>query len=178
MKWIMCCAGATLIAAPCFAQATYKSPTGTSATNGNYGTTGTTQSMQFCRSKDLVGADIKDAQGQKIGDINEVYINPRSGETLATVDLSGHRYGVVPIQAFQVVAPAGTFRNAQVTLNKTKAELESGPVITGNDWQKLDDPTFTRSVYSHYNIQQPAAVGSASSPGGTSTGTSSGHLPK
>jgi len=128
------------------------------------------KSKHFSRSKDLVGANVKNAQGQKLGDISEIYVNPQNGQTLAAIDIGSHRHAIVPLQALRVSPPASALRNAEVTLNKSKADLEGGPVIAGNAWQKLDDPSFTQNVYSHFNLQAPTAVGGTGSSGSSSTG--------
>ena len=72
----------------------------------------------------------------------------------------------MPLQALNVSAGRGLFHKTEATLNKTKSDLESGPLITNNQWQNLDDASFTQRIYSHYNIQPPSAVG------GTGAGTS------
>jgi hypothetical protein len=118
----------------------------------------------------LVGANLKDAQGQKLGDISEIYVNPRNGQTLAAVDIGSRRHAIVPVQALSVSPARGAFRNAEVTLNKSKSDVEAGPIVPDNEWQKLDDSSFTQTAYSHYNVQVPSAMGSAESPGGVSKG--------
>jgi hypothetical protein len=128
------------------------------------------RSRNFHASKDLVGADVKDAQGQKLGDISEIYFNPRHGESFAAIDIGTRRHALVPLAALQVTAPAGAIRNAVVTLNKTKSDLESGPIVSNNAWQQMDDAAFTQRIYSHYNVQAPSAVGGTGSPAAVTTG--------
>jgi hypothetical protein len=67
-------------------------------------------------------------------------------------------------------------RKADVTLNTTKEELESGPTIQNEEWDKLDARSFTQSIYSHYKLQAPASVGGvgATSLGGTLKGAEEG----
>jgi hypothetical protein len=139
-------------------------------------TTTTTQrhsahAKHFFKTKDLVGADVKDSQGEKLGDITELYLNPQTGAALATIDIDGPRDAVVPLQGLTVTRPAGALRNAEVTLNKSQADLKAGPTIGSNEWQKLDDETFTRQIYSHYNLQEPSAMGGSDLKNESSTGS-------
>src|SRR6185503_1798468 len=124
------------------------------------------KSQTFCSSKDIVGANVKDSAGQKIGDISEIYMNPKTGEAFAAIDVSGHRHALAPVQALNVTPSRGLLHNAEVTINKTKAELESSPTIANKEWQKLDDSSFTQSIYSYYNVQKPS--GSSVAPTGRS----------
>jgi hypothetical protein len=140
--------------------------------NQTSGTRESGPSKHFCRSKRLVGAEVKDPQGQKIGDISELYLNPcNNGQTLAAIHI-GRRHAIVPLQALSVTRSPGAFRDAEVALSKSKTDVEAGPVINGGEWQKLDDPSFMQTVYAYYGIQPPVAVGDANSPGGVSTGSS------
>jgi sporulation protein YlmC with PRC-barrel domain len=165
LKCILCCASACVLVGTAFAQDYYPYTPLTST-----GTNQASKSQQFCRSKDLVGANVKDAQGKKIGDIREIYVNPKNGETLAAIDIGNRRHAIVPVQAFTVSPVRGVFRNAEVSLSKSKSDIESGPTVVDNDWQKLDETSFTQTAYSHYGIQAPSAMGGAESPGGVSRG--------
>lgn len=169
--WGVCVlAGTTLAQAP-EESGTKRSSETTAATAREAG-----QSQKFCRLRDLDGARVNDAQGNKIGDIKDILMNPQQGEAFASIDVSGGRYAVVPIQALTVTKPGGMIRNAQVTLNTTKEMLESGPTLAKNEWQNLDDPSFTQKVYSHYKLQPPSgAMGGTTSTGmgGAATGVGS-----
>src|SRR6185436_13583345 len=75
LTWILCCS-ACVLSATSFAQDSDGSPrpqAGRYDTNQPSATTTTdrdeTRSKEFCRSKDLVGANVKDSQGQKLGEI-------------------------------------------------------------------------------------------------------------
>ncbi len=172
------CWGVCLVTGTTLAQAPDYSGTSRSSDTTGATTRETGQSQKFCRVRDLDGARVNDAQGNKIGDVKDILINPQQGETFAAIDVSGGRYAVVPIQALTVSKPGGMVRHAQVTLNATKEELQSGPTLAKNEWQNLDDPSFTQKVYSHYKLQPPSgAMGGTSATGmsGAATGLGSGQ---
>ena len=165
------CATAALLAAPLLAQdSTPPAQPGTTA----HGDREAGHSKQFLRSKDLVGANVKDSAGEKIGDIKEIYLNPQNGQTFASIDIGKGRHAPVPLQALTMTPPRGAFRNAEATLNKSKADMETAPSVSNNEWSNLDNPSFTQRIYTHYNVQAPSAVGGTGAAGGASIGTSSG----
>lgn len=126
-------------------------------------TTTTTQrhdahAKHFYKTKDLVGADVKGSNGSKLGDVTELYMNPSTGATLAVIDIDGSRDALVPLQGLTITRPAGAIKNAEITLNKSLADLKAGPTVGNNEWHRLDDENFTRQIYSHYNVQEPSAA--------------------
>ena len=180
LKWIVSLSICAL-AGSCFAQ-TYSPPptSGTYRTNHlgtiKSETKSSNQSRTFWRSKDLVGASIKDSAGEKLGEIDEILTNPQKGETFASVDVGHGRYAIVPLQALNISPGHGMMHNAEVSLNATKESLQAGPTIADGEWQNLDSPSFTQQVYSHYNLQRPAAAAGGTSDeslGGGSTGMGS-----
>jgi len=176
-KWMLCLALCSAIS-PVLGQYGYDWLTPTSDTNRTSRAMEKTHSQNFCSSKDLVGANVKDSQGNKLGDIPEILINPKTGETFATIGVEGGRHALLPVQALNVTRSGGAFRNAEVTLNATKESLQSGPTVARNEWQQLDSPTFVQSIYRHYNVQQPSAMGGSGPDSGSMSGQSTGDEPK
>jgi hypothetical protein len=172
LKWILGTASVFALAATSFAQVDDGGLYVSGDTNRTSGASEPGKSRQFCRSKDLVGAMVRDPDGKRLGNISEIYLNAQTGETIAAIGLSARQYALVPLQALRVTAPEGTFRNAEVTLKRSKADLESGPIISANEWSRLDDAGFTQTIYSYYGVVPPSAIGGAGSPGSTSSGTS------
>src|SRR5262245_29388862 len=126
LKWIVSfciCA----LSGTCFAQTYGMPPTSPGSTRTNYNAKEAkeaTQSRMFLRSKDLVGATIKDSSGEKLGEIDEIVMNPKKGETFATVGIGNGRYALVPLQALTVSPPHGILHNADISLNATKQSLQ------------------------------------------------------
>src|SRR6516225_9866021 len=132
------------------------SGTGTDASgNQSYNSSATSagqigsQTQEFFNSKQFVGTDVKDSQGKSLGDIKDIVFNPSSGEIFAAFNASNYRYVLVPWQALSISSISRD--KHQVTLNTTKQELENGPTVPRNQLQQLNNPTFTQSIYAHYN---------------------------
>jgi len=181
LKLLSYCTGACLLATTAFVWADDTATTTPSTdhrTSSTESRSATGKSIQFHKTKDLVGANVKDSAGQKVGDVSEIYINPENGVSLAAIGLSGKRYALVPVQALSVNRNGGVLKNAELSVNKTKADLESGPLVTDSQWDKLDDTKFTQSIFGHYSLQMPSSTGAASSPGGVSSGTETKPSPR
>src|SRR5579859_259381 len=114
-KVLILCQSALLLAGTCFGQAGYGLlPRNSSNTND---TSNATRSTSFYRSKELLGAEVKDAQNQKLGDIYDIVFNPKSGEAFAAISLGHDTYALVPPQALTVSPGNGILsRKANVTL--------------------------------------------------------------
>ena len=182
-KWIIACTGLCLVSTTAFAQAGYEVLPLSGDTNQTINSREARASVQFCHARNLVGASVKDMQGQKLGDLHDIVFNPKSGEIFAAIGIGRGNYALVPAQALNVAPGAGVIsRKADVILNTTKEMLQNGPTITNDDWQKLDTPSFTQSIYSHYKLRVPDAMGGvlSGSLGGTSVGAAIGtnHINK
>ena len=150
-------------------------PSSPSSSSGlsSQGTAMSTAGQEFFDAKSFIGTKAKDSQGNSAGDIRDLVFSPQTGEVFAAFDASNNRYYLVPWQALTITQTG--HNKQQVTLNVTKQDLESGPTIPRNQWQQLSNTSFTQTIYSHYNLQQPQpAMGGASSRslGGSSSGSS------
>ncbi len=125
------------------------------------------QAQEFFRSSDIVGKDAQTSNGQKLGSIKDVVFN-QQGEIFALVDIGKSRLAVVP---WQSVSPRSAKGSGNLTLNTTQNALESGPVVSKDQWGALNNPNFTKGVYSYYHMQEPStAIGGASAAGGSIQG--------
>lgn len=180
-KWILCGTACTL-AGTSLAQVDQAVPPSVShvaPTNHTAVTPEPGQSQQFCRAKDLVGADVKDTDGHTLGSIDDVLFNPKNGEAFVAVGIGDGMYSVIPSQALKVTTGAGLAgHKADVTLNATSEILRAGPIIKENQWEHLDNPGFTESVYIHYHLLSPSAIGGAGAPGGVLNGADTSRTNK
>lgn len=148
-KWAIGCAG-MLLAASAFAQMGYGAPANNSSSSSKDQDT-----HMFFHAKDIVGLNVKDNSGEKVGKIHDVVVNPKNGETFAAISLGDDRCALVPAQELNVTPGTGWFERYQVTVNTPKSEITSGPTVKENDWQQLDNPAFTQDIYKRYNLRAP-----------------------
>jgi hypothetical protein len=180
LRWIICCACICAFAQAAFAQTGYGRPSG--------GVSGATSAIRklgagqtnmlgdrFFHARSLVGQLVKDPKGLTLGSIYDIAFSPESGDTFASIGVGGGRYALVPWQAFTVKIGAGG--QDELVLNTNLRTLQSGPAITNNQWERLNDPAFTQGVYAQFKIQSPTAIGGTQGGdlGGGSTGGNSSN---
>jgi hypothetical protein len=175
IRWILYSACICLLSETGFAQAGYGSSPGETSSTLRYNTQlraalTNTPSERFFHARSLVGQEIKDANDRTLGSVYDIAFNPRSGDTFVAIGVGGGRYAMVPWQALTL--RAGARGQDELSLNTTLRDLQSGPTLTSSDWDKLNNPTFTQSVYSKFNLQPQTAIGGteAGNLGGQSTG--------
>ena len=117
----------------------------------------TSRSQQFVKASKLIGKSTKNAQGQDLGKLSEVPINPHDGQIFALIDVGGSRYAPVPWQLLDVLFSQRGDQN--VVVNTTKELLSSAPTITDRHWSSLNSQGFTQKLNPYYNVQPPSAVG-------------------
>ncbi len=131
------------------------------------------EAQEFFRSSKLVGKDVQDQKGQKLGEIKEIVFN-QQGEVFALVDVGSGRWATVPWQLVNAQSAKG---NQNLVLNTTAQTLKLAPAVSKDQWGALDNPSFTKGIYSYYHLQAPTAAGGASTPGGASQGQGASAQP-
>lgn len=129
------------------------------------------QSGTFVDASQLIGQNAKDTQGQTIGEIKHVLINPRTGQTLFAINVGSDQLAVVSAQTAQI---RGSQTSPELTLNTTKQQLENGPTIaTSKLTQALQNPRYLESLTSRPNNQWSSGMGGSGANGlsGTSSGS-------
>ena len=122
-----------------------------------------------------MGQSVKDVKGQTLGSVYDITFNPETGDTFAVIGVGSGRYALVPWQAFTVTV--GTAGQDELSLNMTLQDLQSGPTIASNQWEKLRDPAFVQSIYAQFKLQPQYAIGGTQSGelGGRSDGAGSNN---
>ena len=105
-------------------------------------------------SSSLSGTNIKNLQGENIGEIKDIMIDWKNG-TVAYAVLSfggflglGEKLFAVPLEAFDFSAHHGM--DAHVILDIDTERLKNAPGFDKDNWPTHADNTFLNSVYSHY----------------------------
>jgi sporulation protein YlmC with PRC-barrel domain len=115
--------------------------------------------MQAVRASQLIGANVQSATGDNIGDINDLVIDPQSGQVqFAVLGIGGflgigERLTPVPWQAVDLRGE----RN--FVLNVERQKLEAAPSIQRGQWNELQNPDYIQRLYTYYGVEAPTAVG-------------------
>lgn len=106
-------------------------------------------------SSSLSGTKVRNAQGEDLGNIEDLMINTMTGEVDYAVVSFGGFLGVgdklfaVPLQAFKVDTD-----EEELVLHETKERLENAPGFDKDNWPNHADQTWRTSVRSYYNLSQ------------------------
>lgn len=123
--------------------------------NGGQSQPVTQDSAKIIQDLTLVGATVLDPQGQKLGQIKHVVLDPQTGQaTFVVLDAEaagGHAMFVVPYPALHV--NFNTTDNRQsVVINRRPEQLRSAPQIQNNQWQMLQNSQFREQVRNFYQV--------------------------
>ena len=106
---------------------------------------------QFLSASTLTGDDVKNPQGEALGDLKDIMIDTLSGKVAYGV-LSfggvlgmGDKYFAVPWSALTVDG-----KNKNLVLNVSKERLKSAPGFDKDHWPNFADPTFVEKLHSYY----------------------------
>ncbi len=159
----------------------------TSAAQPGQSTTATTATTraagehQVRRASRVIGADVFDTQGKKIGDVKDIVFDPARGQVAYAVvgfgGLAGFgtRYYAIPWAALHQSTATGD----RFVMNMTRDQLKGAPAFERNKWPDMASEQWHRDVSRFYS-QSPywegkGSAATAASPAGTMGGTGSGN---
>jgi sporulation protein YlmC with PRC-barrel domain len=105
-------------------------------------------------ASDLIGARIENPQGDNLGSVSDLAVDPQSGQ-VAYVILS--RGGVLGIGAKLYPIPWQAARynrqNERIVVDLSENQLDSAPNFSGDSWPDLASPTWRQRVHSFYQTR-------------------------
>ncbi|MEM1055392.1 MAG: PRC-barrel domain-containing protein [Bacteroidota bacterium] len=102
----------------------------------------------------LTGTDVRNLQGETLGDIKDFVLDIESGRVqYAVLDFGGflgigNKYFAVPLEAFR----ADT-QNEYLILDVDKTVLNDAPGFPQDNWPTVADERFIENVYTHYGLR-------------------------
>lgn len=105
-------------------------------------------------SSTLTGTNVKNLQGENVGEIKDLMIDWRHGNVAYAVLSFGGFLGLeeklfaVPLESFDFSHHHGV--EAHVVLDVDKERLKNAPGFDADHWPDHPDNTVLDSVYSHY----------------------------
>lgn len=106
---------------------------------------------RYKRASEIMGSDVRDANGKDIGDVREVVVNTGDGAVrYAVIEFergwfTADKYVVVPIQSLKRTGDKDEF-----IITRTRAELEKAPAFEKSKWPDINDAKY-RSTVDQYN---------------------------
>lgn len=103
------------------------------------------------RASMMIGTDVVNAQGENLGDVKEVVIDPHTGKVAyAVVSFGGflsmgEKLFAIPFSAFTY-----DVRNNEYVLAIDKKQLETAPGFDNEHWPTMSDEKWNRDVYKYY----------------------------
>ena len=110
------------------------------------------------KSSDLIGMNIKNTQGETVGEVKDVVLDLKSGRVAYAVVSAGGFAGIgdkwlaVPPAVF---TRSGTEKTLTWDIDKTK--LSSAPTIDKHNWNAAYQQDYIGRVYSFYGVENPTA---------------------
>jgi sporulation protein YlmC with PRC-barrel domain len=161
---------ATVIATALFAQLSLADPTDQKQRRDNSAADPPNSGIHAAK---LIGSDVKSNDGENLGKVEDLVIDPRTGRvTFAIVSKGGilklgEKRMPVPWQAVTVDA------QKRITLNVDKEKLRTAPTTARSDDSELENPDFAIVVYKFYEIEPASGTGApGETPGATGRGAS------
>jgi sporulation protein YlmC with PRC-barrel domain len=159
MKWVKTCTATVSLLSLLLATVAFAAP----AEKGDV-----KAGANIYRSSKLVGADVENPQGENLGDIEDIVIDPATGRVAYAVMSFGGFLGIgekffaIPWAAF--TPKAG--EKEQFVLNVDKERLRNAPGFDKNNWPDMANRQWGEQVHTYYSIppywEQTAAGRSAS----------------
>lgn len=108
---------------------------------------------QHLSATSLIGDDIKNPQGESLGDLKDLMVDLGTGKIGYAVVAFGGVLGMgeklfaVPFQALRV-----DHENKCLILNLPKERLKDAPGFDKSNWPNFSDPSFAQQVGTYYGI--------------------------
>jgi len=131
---------------------------------------------------DVIGQNVENPQGDNLGEINDVVVDPNDGSVVYAVLAAGGFLGLgdkffaIPWRAFQAVADDVNDKDDKgeidkLILNVDKDRMQNAPGFDKNNWPNMADAEWGQTVHTYYDQQdywkrrQAMRQGSTMTPG-------------
>ncbi len=138
--------------------------------------TSTSMAMEVAHLSELKGAKVKSYDGQRLGKIEDILVDPQTGRiTFAIVGKGGllDLGANLRVGDKRVPVPWKALRfhsHKELTLNLDKERFRSAPTVK-SDYSNFQSPDFAMNVYKFYSLNPAEAVGApGEAPGGSEGG--------
>ena len=109
----------------------------------------------FMAASEIKGTHVKNLQGQDLGEIEEVLLDPDTGQVKFAVLEVGGFLGLgstrvaVPLSAFQITKEGD---NSKWVLDADKEKLKSAPKVEGKNYQRLYTRSEAEPIFVYWKV--------------------------
>jgi sporulation protein YlmC with PRC-barrel domain len=102
----------------------------------------------------MLGSTVQNLQGEELGTLNDLVVNPADNRVVYGVLASGGLLGLgeklfaVPLSALQHAAKVDT-----LLLDMAQERLKQAPEFNPHNWPQMTDRQWIASVYTFYGLQ-------------------------
>lgn len=103
------------------------------------------------KASSIIGTDVVNPNGDNLGDIKEVVIDPNTGKVAyAVVSFGGfltmgEKLFAIPFSSFKYDPSENEY-----VLDMSKERLEAAPGFDSDNWPSMSDEKWNRDVYKYY----------------------------
>lgn len=121
---------------------------------GTTGTTGVTGQTNVLSASNLIGKNIYNLEGEKLGEIKDVMLDVDLGRVAYAVLSFGGFLGMgdklfaIPFEAFRLDATED-----RIVLNVPKETLKNAPGFEKNRWPSTADRAWATQIHQHYGYR-------------------------
>ena len=126
----------------------------------------------------IIGAKVKGQTGDRLGQVQDVIINPQSGRVefvvLSSATTSGDKVVPVPCKILTTSSSGASGAMGQPTFTASidKDKLQSAPSFDKSHVPDMSSSDWSQKIYSYFGVTPDTGVG------GTGSGTGTGTEPK
>ncbi len=102
------------------------------------------------RASKIIGMTVEDAQGERLGKVEDLMIDPKSDRVIFAVVSYGGTLGMGGKYTAVPLSLMSEGNQDRLVLNVSKDKLASAPTFEKNQWPDPKDRAWTENVYRHY----------------------------
>lgn len=124
------------------------------------------QATQSIRASKLIGVSAQTKDGEKLGQLQDLIVNPKTGEVRFAIlgQTTGTSAILVPVpwQAINVRS------EREFTLNVDRKKLQSAPTLQQDRYSDMENPDYVIRIYRFYELEPVGGPGAIQSQSGQS----------
>jgi len=129
------------------------------------------------KASDIIGMDVRNYQGDKLGKIQDLAIDVESGRIVEVILSSG---GILGMGAIQTAVPPSSFNcdtnSHYLLIDASMQKIKEAPKFDSSDWDATTQSNRISEVYGYYN-EQPYFIANNGYWSTNADGTISNNLP-